>query len=268
MATNRRIALRLSLTALAGIALISGAGFAFRRPWAIALWPAAAGPLSYVFVASVLAAFAAAALFIAVTDDLGGIVAVAVTPVVALAGGGLSVMASGAEVKAVYGAAFLGLAVGALPVWFIGMRLPARDKRPLPTLARISFAVFVAALLLTGGALAMGQNVLPWPVDGVTGRLIGWIFLGDAGFFVYGLLRPTWANGYPQLLAFLAYDIVIFPPLVGRVSTVPREMVLSLTLYLAVILYSGLLAIGYLVLNPATRLRFRPRDKPAGLAST
>jgi hypothetical protein len=56
------------------------------------------------------------------------------------------------------------------------------------------------------------------------------------------------------LLGFLAYDLVLIGPFLQHFSTVRPEMRLSLVLYTAVVVYSGLLAIYFLFLHPPTRL--------------
>jgi hypothetical protein len=68
------------------------------------------------------------------------------------------------------------------------------------------------------------------------------------------VIRPVWGNASGQLLAFLAYDLVLIGPYVAHWSAVSPTMRLSLGLYIAVLVYSGGLAIFYLAMNPPTRL--------------
>jgi len=76
-------------------------------------------------------------------------------------------------------------------------------------------------------------------------------------YFTYGIIYPYWGNAKGQLLAFLAYDLVLIVPFARRFATVPPEMLLSLTVYTAVISYSALLAIFFLFLYRPTRLRLQ-----------
>jgi hypothetical protein len=80
------------------------------------------------------------------------------------------------------------------------------------------------------------------------------IFLGDAFYFLYGLFRPRWGNALGQLLSFLAYDLVLIVPFVLLFDTVKPDRMFSLIVYTAVLIYSGGLAIYYLLINPQTRL--------------
>ena len=83
--------------------------------------------------------------------------------------------------------------------------------------------------------------------------LYGWIFLGAACYFLYALARPNWANAQGQLLGFLAYDLVLIVPFCKHFATVDASLRINLIVYTAVLVYSGLLAVFYLMLNRSTR---------------
>lgn len=76
-------------------------------------------------------------------------------------------------------------------------------------------------------------------------------------YFLYGIIHPFWGNAKGQLLAFLAYDLMLIVPFARRFATVPPEMLPSLSVYTAVISYSGMLAIFFLFLYPRTRFRLK-----------
>lgn len=97
------------------------------------------------------------------------------------------------------------------------------------------------------------HTIFPWPLRPDSSTLFGCIFLGDACYFFYGLLVPRWQNAYGQLLSFLAYDLVLIVPFLELFASVSPERRLSLILYVAVLLYSGMLAIYYLLVNENTR---------------
>ena len=82
---------------------------------------------------------------------------------------------------------------------------------------------------------------------------MGWLFLGSAVYFAWGFFRPSWHNARGQLLAFLAYDLVLIPPYTFLFSTVQPEHVTSLRIYMAVRIYSSLLAVYYLFIDKRTR---------------
>jgi hypothetical protein len=147
-----------------------------------------------------------------------------------------------------------GVVFGAYLLWST-IRVPIRDTRPIPVLVKISFAVFIIALILVGGALILKTpNILPWSVTPELGVMCGWMFLGAAAYFAYSLVRPSWHNSAGQLAGFLAYDVILIVPFLQRLPTTAPELRTSLIIYLIVVIYSGLLAIYYLFINPTTRI--------------
>ncbi len=55
-------------------------------------------------------------------------------------------------------------------------------------------------------------------------------------------------------MGFLAYDVILIIPFLQRLPTISDELRVSLIIYLAVVTYSGLLAIYYLFIKPKTRI--------------
>jgi hypothetical protein len=132
-----------------------------------------------------------------------------------------------------------------------------RDTRPMPRLARISFAVFALVLVVVGLILISHYNdrVIPWSLQPDSAVLMGWIFLGDAVYFIYAILHPYWGLTVGPLLSFLTYDLVLMPRLVAHFSDpLQSDQQVYLVIYNAVMLYSALLAIYYLFINKSTRL--------------
>jgi hypothetical protein len=140
-----------------------------------------------------------------------------------------------------------------------------QDARPSPKFLRVSFAVFVVGLVLAGGALVLRVgNIFPWPLSAEQSVLYGWMFLGSACYFLYGVINPSWANAKGQLIAFLVYDLVLIVPFLKHFATVRPDLRINLVLYTAVLTYSGLLALYYLVLNRNTRLFTRASRAATG----
>lgn len=138
-------------------------------------------------------------------------------------------------------------------IFFWSRRLPLTDQRPTPGLVRLSFGIFIASLFLAGGALILRVPIFPWALNPDSSVIFGCIFVGDAFYFLYGLLRPRWGNAFGQLLSFLVYDLVLIVPFLLLFDTVQPDHMLNLIIYTAVLLYSGGLAVYYLVINPQTR---------------
>jgi hypothetical protein len=150
-----------------------------------------------------------------------------------------------------FGGGNLAAAVVSLFLMMVARSQPWLDTRPMPPLVRVVFAVFAVVLVGVGAALVLQQDVFPWPLDGRSSVVYGFAFLGAAAYFAWGVLDPVWGNGKGQLIGFLAYDLVLIVPFARLWPVAPS---LSLAVYIAVLVASGLLAIGYLLVSPRWRL--------------
>jgi hypothetical protein len=252
--------LRLALLVGGLLALMLAAGFFLEASWVTGIWPVPSSRLSNIFVSSILASIAAPVVWIALADEPR-----------AMAGGAIDLALSSAAIMvaacvfyrnggpptllpfAAFAAILLALNAG---LSLYSRRMPLRDTRQTPLVVRYSFAGFSLALLLAGTALVLVRpNVFPWSLSPENSVFYGCIFLGAMCYFVYGLVYPYWGNAKGQLLGFLAYDLVLIGPFLQHFSTVRADMRLSLILYTAVVVYSGLLATYFLFVHPATRMR-------------
>jgi hypothetical protein len=118
--------------------------------------------------------------------------------------------------------------------------------------------------LLAGTALILRLPIFPWDLSPDSSLIFGCIFLGDAFYFIYALLRPYWGNAFGQLLSFLAYDLVLIVPFLLLMGSVKPGHMLSLIVYILVLLYSGGLAVYYLFLNPQTRVGSQWKEERQG----
>jgi hypothetical protein len=239
---------------LANLALAFG--FIFRVPLAINLWPWEDGRYSYLFIGSILAAVSAAMLWIGWTGELGVLPAGSLNVfVIALATSVyfFNLASQGRSGMLPFGLASILIAIASGATFFWSRHLSLTDTRPTPHLVRVSFGIFVVSLILAGGALILHKPVFPWDLNPDSSVIFGCIFLGDAFYFLYALLRPRWGNAYGQLLSFLAYDLVLIIPFVLLFDTVKPNHMVSLIVYIAVLVYSGGLAVYYLLIDPQTR---------------
>ena len=153
-----------------------------------------------------------------------------------------------------YLVAFGAAALSSLVVFLWSRRIPWRDRRPMPSVVRGSFAFLALVLVAAGTALAFGADIFPWDLRSETSVIFGFIYLGAAVYFLYGFVRPRWSNAAGQLIGFLAYDIVLIGPFVDRFDEVTGRQLLSLIIYSAVLVFSGALAFYYLFVDEGTRL--------------
>lgn len=257
-----------ALLVIIGIALLGfSAGFFLQQPWAVQAWPWQDKSLSFAFVAAMQAAIAAAVFWIAITGELAAIAAGALNLLVMMSGLaiylGQQAVATGEPIFLIYTMACGLFAV--LNLWFLlwARRLPLRDRRPLPGPVRYSYIIFIIALAAVGTALVLQMpHVLPWVVEAPTSVVLGWMFLGDAFYFLYPFLQFGWAGARwhgaaAQLWSFLAYDLVLLGPFLLRFSTIAAEYRNSLIVYTLILLYSGFLAIYYLLIHRSTRFLVR-----------
>lgn len=231
-------------------------GFIFRVPLVLHFWPWEDGRYSYLFVGSILAAVSAAMIWIGWTGELGALPAGSLNIfVIALATSiyFFSLVQQGRPGMLLFSlvSALIALASTATFLW--SRRIPLNDPRPTPALVRVSFGIFTAVLILAGGALILRTPIFPWDLNPDSSVVFGCIFLGDAFYFLYGLIRPRWANAAGQLLSFLAYDVVLIIPFIQLFNTIEPDRMINLIVYIAVLLYSDGLAVYYLFVNSKTR---------------
>lgn len=239
-------------------------GFFTRQPWAVQVWPWVDKSLSYAFVAAMQAAIAAAVFWIAITGELSVMAAGALNLLVMM--GGLTIYlaiqatVTGRPIFLIYTLACFSFTVFNLWLFLWARRLPLRDQRPLPGLVRFSYIIFILALATVGIALVLQTpNVLPWEVEKPTSVVLGWMFLGDAFYFLYPLIqfgwaRARWHGAAAQLWSFLAYDLVLLGPFLQRLPEVAPLYRNSLLVYTLILLYSGTLAIYCFFIARATRI--------------
>jgi len=250
-----------TLIYLGGLVILAlGFGFIFRVPLALGIWPWDDGRYSYLFIGSILAAVSAAAFWIGWRGELAALPAgslnvfvIALTTSIYF----FNLAAQGRSNILPFGIASVLMAVASGAAFLWSRRLPLTDTRPAPKLVRVSFWIFVTALFLAGGALVLRLPVFPWDLNPDSSVVFGCIFLGDAFYFLYSLYRPVWGNTCGQLLSFLAYDLVLIVPFIALFDTVPPERMLNLIVYIAVLVYSGGLAVYYLFIDPQTRFSLR-----------
>ncbi len=260
----RSISLALAVSA-AGPALLA-IGYAAQADWATGTWPFETGRLSNLFLASILVAIAVPTLWVSATRDWGALRGSAPFPFLMLTA--MAVFLVGLQVfgaeSGLIGYAFV-MALGALYAAALiraGIGIPLRNARPLPRLVRASFAVFAIVLVAAGVALVAGaDNVIPWPADEDSLIMFGFIFCAAASSYAWGALHPAWGYAIVPLLGFLAYDLILLPPLIGHFDDVVPEQRTSLIVYVAVLGYSAALASYYLLIHRDTRL-WRPAGPP------
>lgn len=250
----KMIRISVLIGGLVGLAL--ALGFIFRVPLALSIWPWEDGRYSYLFIGSILAAAGAAAIWIGWTGKLGVLPAgslnlfvIALTTSIYF----FNLVSQGRSNLLPFGILSLLMAMMSGGTFIWSRRLLLTDQRPTPRLVRVSFGIFIVSLFLAGGALLLWMPIFPWDLNPDSSVIFGCIFVGDAFYFLYGLLRPRWGNAFGQLLSFLAYDLVLILPFVLLFDTVQPDHMLNLIVYTAVLLYSGGLAVYYLLINPQTR---------------
>src|SRR4030095_6459325 len=206
--------LRILLVITRVLGLVAAVTFYRQEAWALAYWPWPIRRLSAIFLSSIFAAAALPVLWIGLSWELW-----------ALGGGALdfAVMYTGmatftlglhrhdpsrVQMRA-FGLIATGLVVLCFALFLWSRSQQFHDRRPIPRLVRISFSLFALILVVVGTALVMQKpNIFPWKLDGELSAMFGWIFIGAACFFLYGM-EVSWAAAVGPLLGFLAYDLVL-----------------------------------------------------------
>ncbi|HML21542.1 MAG TPA: hypothetical protein PKD09_07845 [Aggregatilinea sp.] len=251
-----------------GIAeLVLAIAFYAQASWVQNLWPWSGGyyntgdlsRLSTYFLSSIFAAMAAPTLWIGLTESYAAIVSGALNLLVVWSGAGIYMLQSYQsedDRRLLVGALVCGsqvlLNLGVL-LWALRFKYTDARRTLLPV--RVSFAFFTIVLIVVAAALISKRpNIFPWTLRAEVSVVYGWVFMGAAVYFAHGVLVPRWQNACGQLLGFLAYDIVLILPFLDHFSHVRDENRTSLILYTLVVSFSGLLAIYYLFVHPATRV--------------
>jgi hypothetical protein len=269
-------------TGVAGIFfVVLTVAFYTRAGWATALWPWPDARMSYVFLASIAAAIAAPAIWIAVTGELAAFAPVWLNT--SVVHGGFAAYLSSRAIRhdepRLLAAATVSatLAVGGVALFRRSQRIPIRDPRPMPRVVRGAFVGFSLLLLAVGIPLVLQvPDIFPWTIAPETSTLFGWIFLGPSLFFAYGVFRPLWAFAAGPLWSFLAYDVVLAIPYVrmfgersdgagglysdfgygmaGAAASGSDVNETSLAVYLSILGVSAALALYYLFVDEGTRV--------------
>jgi hypothetical protein len=246
-----RTLLRAALFVLAIGLLFVGFGFWSVAGWAIAIWPWPDGPLSYLFIASIVLAEGATVAWTAATLDLnaarGGAIGFAAMNG-GIAGYMLWLYSQRHEPLLLGWAAVCGvLALSSILLFWIGGNVPRPERRPPPPFVRHSFLVFALALFIaTAMLLVRAPVVFPWPLRPESSTMFGCLFIASAVYFFDGWLRPSIANAYGQLIGFLVYDIILIPPYLRHWEVAKGGFRVSLIIYLIVLGWSAALAIWFL----------------------
>ena len=235
-------------------------GFVTQNQLATNIWPWPDGRYSYLFIGSILAAVSAAMLWVGWTGELGALPAGSLNIFVIAATTGYYffklAFADGRSELLAFGIVSALIALASAGAFFWSRKIPLRESLSTPGFVKVSFGIFIVALILAGGGLIQGAQIFPWKLNRDSAVIFGCIFLGDAFYFLYGLLRPRWNNALGQLLSFLAYDLVLIVPFVALFPTVKPQHLVSLVVYTAVLIYSAAVAVYYLFVHPETRFRF------------
>lgn len=258
--------LRAVFVAVGLLSLLLALAFALQLTWATQAWPWPGGRLSRIFIASILAASGLPVLWIGLTSEAAAVAAGAINFSVMYAGMALyswQVVMQQAQrpdvslqTTGLFAVLCSGLALVCVLLWRWARRLPFSNSQASPPSVRLSFMVFCAVLVLTGAAMVLRMpNVFPWRLKPDESVLFGCVFIGAACYFAHAVRTPLWKNAQGPLLGFLAYDLVLIAPFAAHFGKVDPALHLSLMVYSAVIVYSGVLALYHLLLNPQTRMR-------------
>ena len=244
--------------------------FFLRLPFAVNLWPfPGTTPLTIILVSSFLAAAAASTFWATASENYGALAGIGLDYLAVLIPLSIISFQLGAKLGNpsvnVFGVACVLAAVFGLGLFVWGVRVPIDGAIPMPAPVRWSFVIFILALLAESTRLLLKvPNAIPWKITPDLSLVIGWMFLGAATYFAYGLLRPSWLNAAGQLAGFLAYDVVLIVPFLTRFPTVAPQNLVGLIVYTVVVVYSGLLASYYLFVRESTRLWAKaPTSLPA-----
>ena len=242
---------------LGSVSFILTLGFWLHMPLLTGMLPPTGSFPLHIFLASITASITASLLWIGFSGELGAAAAGAID--LAVFYGGLTIFQllspHVGNQRPLAGVLLCSAAaIVSLGIFLRFRRYPIVGSRPMPMPVRISFGVFVVILLLVGSALLLQiPNVFAWTLNPVSSAFIGCFFLGSSCYFLYGLIFPRWHTACGQLWSFLAYDIVLIVPFLFHFATVSSVQLPSLIINTIILVYSGALAVYYLLIKKETR---------------
>lgn len=256
---HNAIRLRRTLIAVGILSLVAAAGLCVHIPPFTVIWPLDNAAAADLYLGAYTAAIGASLLWIGISGDLRAVVAGALSLAVTNTGLAISLfmLSRGTANPHLSAAEFVCVGAAVLSAsaarWF--RRFPMRDARPVHHSVRLSFAGYVLLLGVVGSAVLLRvPRVFPLTLGPASAALIGCSFLGSAVYFLYSLSCPVWSNAYAQLWSFLAYDLVLIVPFVLLLGSVDGAHLPALLVNIAVLVYSGIFAVHYLLIAKATRV--------------
>ena len=244
---------------LGSVSFILTVGFCLQMHLLTGILPTTGSFPIHMFLASITASIGASLLWIGFSGELGAVAGGAIDLAVFYAGLTIFQLLSARLGSQHLLAGVLLCLVGvivSLGIFLRFRRYPIEDSRLTPLPVRVSFVVFTIVLLLVGSALLLQvPNVFAWTLNPSSAALLGCFFLGSSCYFLYGLLFPRWHHACGQLWSFLAYDCVLIVPFLFHFATVRSTQLPSLIVNTVILVYSGALAIYYLLIKKETRSR-------------
>jgi hypothetical protein len=250
--------IRSVLVVVGIVQLMLAAGFFFQQAWATSLWPLPDTRLSYAFIAAILAGGAAPLIWIGLSGRLAGLAGYGLGFGVMYAGMALAALlfySRTQQTSLAWFALAMGITAGVCAILFFRTRNPVPEAQPTPRIVRLAFMVEVLVLAGAGILLILKvPNTLPWNLSPESSVLYGWVFLGLAFYYLYAVLNPQWIHALGPLLGFLVYDLVLFSPLFARFGNLQPEHMRGQIAATLIIIFSAILGVYYLFIDPATRL--------------
>lgn len=258
-----RLGMRYILLTFGVLSAALAVGYFLQMPWALATWPWQDGRLSHIFISSVLAAVAAAMLWIGKSTQFAGAAGGFLHMATMLGGAALVFFPLGQERAdtrlTAYALVCAVAAAGCVAAFAWAQRQPTLINRRLPTALRVWCVLYILIVIPAGIALIRrAPGIMPWPLKPESSMVYGWIFVAAAWSFVYPLWRPQVEHIRVGLVGFLAYDAVLLVPFVRHFETVRPELHTSLLLYVVALSVSTAVSLYYLFLNRDTRIVMNP----------
>jgi hypothetical protein len=244
-------------------------GFMARTPWTLKLVPLPSGTaynndtLGLMFIASMVVAWGVSSVYIGATGKLAPAVTSAINYILVFGGTGILYLqlyfqaANPSSLTPLLTTGFVSVLVALLSIFLLwALRNEGvGDPTQMPKALRIAIGVMTLFVGMTSVSLIVFKvNLLPWGGTTVFGVVYGWLFLGTGASLLYGLVRNKWEIVASQLLAFLAYDIVLIPPFIDFFSKVQADKLPGFIMYFGFVVGSGIIAVYYLFFDARTRI--------------
>ncbi|MEZ5314627.1 MAG: hypothetical protein R3E91_00195 [Chlamydiales bacterium] len=198
--------------------------------------------LNNYLIGATISAYAISILWVAVTETYKAFIGGGISIMIALGGGGLSLLHLSTETRGMMYLGELCLYTAILFIWFffLGLKFSKKSTHSLPSTTRWLFGLMFTVVLIEGLYLIVPiPGRFPWLLSQEFSIFYGWILMGSSLFFGWSFIQSSWDNGYPLLYSLIVYNMLLIGPLLSLLKSSFQVTVIPFYLWFSIIVIIG-----------------------------